>query len=59
MIVPLKAAIDDFIAQHRDTIDTTRIYIGGFSMGGKMTLKMTIAYPSFFCGCVSDLPCFF
>lgn len=47
MIVPLKAAIDDFIAQHRDTIDTTRIYIGGFSMGGKMTLKMTIAYPSF------------
>ena len=39
MIVPLKAAIDDFIAQHRDTIDTTRIYIGGFSMGGKMTLK--------------------
>lgn len=59
MIVPLKAAIDDFIAQHRDTIDTTRIYIGGFSMGGKMTLKMTIAYPSFFAAAFPICPAFF
>ncbi len=48
LIEPLRAAIDDFIAQHKDNIDLTRIYIGGFSMGGKMTLKMAVAYPEMF-----------
>ena len=47
-IYPLRAAIDDFINQHADNIDTTRIYIGGYSMGGKMTLKMAVAYPEMF-----------
>ncbi len=47
-IVPLKAAIDDFIAKNKDNIDLTRIYVGGYSMGGKMTLKMAIAYPEMF-----------
>ncbi len=47
-IVPLKAAIDDFIAKNKDNIDLTRIYIGGYSMGGKMTLTMAIAYPEMF-----------
>ena len=46
MIVPLRAAIDDFIS--KNNVDTTRIYIGGYSMGGKMTLKMAIAYPEMF-----------
>ena len=47
-VVSVKAAIDDFIAAHKDTVDETRIYVGGFSMGGKMTLKMASSYPSFF-----------
>ncbi|MBR1811524.1 MAG: hypothetical protein IJ766_07770 [Clostridia bacterium] len=48
LIEPLRATIDSFIAAHKDNIDVTRIYIGGFSMGGKMTLKMAIAYPEMF-----------
>ena len=48
MIEPLRAAIDEFIADNRDNIDVTRIYIGGYSMGGKMTLKMAVAYPEMF-----------
>ncbi|MBQ9552669.1 MAG: hypothetical protein IJU96_07880 [Clostridia bacterium] len=43
-----KAMIDAFIAEHESEIDLTRIYVGGFSMGGKMTLKMASSYPSFF-----------
>ncbi len=45
---PLKAAIDDFIAKNIDNIDLSRIYVGGYSMGGKMTLQMAIAYPEMF-----------
>lgn len=48
MIEPLRAAIDDFIAKNRNNVDLSRIYIGGYSMGGKMTLKMAIAYPEMF-----------
>ncbi len=48
MIEPLKAAIDDFIARNKDNIDLSRIYVGGYSMGGKMTLKMIIAFPDMF-----------
>lgn len=48
MIEPLRAAIDDFIVKNKDNIDLSRIYIGGYSMGGKMTLKMAIAYPEMF-----------
>lgn len=44
----MKATIDDFIARHKDTIDISRIYVGGFSMGGKMTLKMASSYPGYF-----------
>lgn len=48
MVEPLRAAIDKFIKENKDNVDTTRIYIGGYSMGGKMTLKMAIAYPEMF-----------
>ena len=48
MIAPLRAAIDEFIAKNKDNVDLTRIYVGGYSMGGKMTLKMAIAYPEMF-----------
>ena len=47
-VVSVKAAIDDFIEKHADSIDLTRIYVGGFSMGGKMTFKMASSYPDFF-----------
>lgn len=48
LIYPLRAAIDDFISNNRDNVDLERIYVGGYSMGGKMTLKMAVAYPEFF-----------
>lgn len=47
-IVVARAAIDDFIAKNRKNIDVSRIYVGGYSMGGKMTLKMLAAYPEMF-----------
>lgn len=48
LIRPLKFAIDDFILKNSETIDTSRIYIGGFSLGGMMTFKMCMAYPEMF-----------
>lgn len=48
LVEPLRATIDDFIAKNEKNVDTTRIYIGGFSMGGKMTLKMCVAYTDMF-----------
>lgn len=48
LIYPLRGAIDAFISENRENIDISRIYIGGYSMGGKMTLKMAMAYPEMF-----------
>ena len=48
MLEPLKAAIDEFISENKANVDLSRIYVGGYSMGGKMTLKMAIAYPEMF-----------
>ncbi len=48
LIYPLRATIDDFIAKNKNNIDISRIYIGGYSMGGKMTLQMAVAYPELF-----------
>lgn len=48
LIEPLKAAIDSFIRDNQDNVDLSRIYVGGYSMGGKMTLKMAVAYPEMF-----------
>ena len=55
LIYPLRAAIDDFIANNAN-VDTTRIYIGGYSMGGKMTLKMAVAYPEMFAAAMPICP---
>ena len=44
----LKKTIDAFIKAHIDTVDTNKIYIGGYSMGGKMTLRMASTYPEYF-----------
>ena len=43
----LKALIDEFINLHSN-IDSNRIYIGGCSNGGFMTMRMIIDYPDFF-----------
>lgn len=45
---PLYAAIKDYIAKNSANIDLSRIYIGGYSMGGKMTIKMLTSYPDLF-----------
>lgn len=44
----LKAIIDDFIAQNAEHIDTSRVYIAGYSTGGSMVWNMLTAYPGFF-----------
>jgi predicted esterase len=43
----LKAAIDGYIEKNGD-IDPGRIYLGGCSNGGYMTINMLINYPGFF-----------
>ena len=43
----LKATIDHFISLY-DDIDTSRIYISGYSTGGSMTWHMVKKYPDFF-----------
>lgn len=43
----LKATIDRYIAENGD-IDPNRIYIGGCSNGGYMTMEMAISYGNFF-----------
>ncbi len=44
----VKSSIDAFIKLHQKNIDLNRIYVGGYSLGGKMVIKMASAYPSFF-----------
>lgn len=46
---PLKALIDEFVAEHADRIDPKRIVIGGLSNGGFMTVRMCADYPELFC----------
>lgn len=43
----LLALIDDYVAKHPG-VDTDRIYVGGCSNGGFMTLKLLLARPDFF-----------
>ena len=31
----IKKFVDKFISDHKDNVDTNRIYVGGYSMGGK------------------------
>ena len=44
----LKATIDYFISLYSDKIDTSRIYISGYSTGGSMVWHMVTKYPDFF-----------
>jgi len=43
----LKSCIDDYVANHPD-VDRNRIYVGGCSNGGFMTMHMLIRHPKFF-----------
>lgn len=43
----VKKLIDDYIKENPD-IDVNRIYVGGCSAGGYMTLNMLLQYPDFF-----------
>lgn len=43
----VKSLIDEFIDLH-DDIDKSRIYLGGCSNGGFLTMRMIIDYPGFF-----------
>ena len=45
----LKACIDEFI-ENNPAVDTGRIFIGGDSNGGFMTVRMILDYPDFFAG---------
>lgn len=45
----LKGAIDQFVSENKENIDTSRIYIGGYSTGGVMVWEMLNAYPDYFC----------
>lgn len=47
-VKPLKACIDWFVSEHARDIDTDRIYIGGLSNGGFMTMRMIFDYPDMF-----------
>ncbi len=44
----LKALIDEFIARFPAVIDPDRVYVGGDSNGGFMTMRMLMSYPDFF-----------
>lgn len=57
-IPAVKAAIDEFIAANADKIDLTRIYVGGFSMGGSMTVRMAESYPDFFAAAFPMCPAY-
>ena len=45
----LKALIDEFVENH-PSIDRSRIYLGGCSNGGFMTMRLIIDYPGYFAG---------
>ena len=44
---PVKQLLVDFLEAHPE-IDTDRIYVGGCSAGGYMTMNMILQYPEFF-----------
>jgi len=54
----LYAAVTDFVSKNLDHIDTERIYVGGFSMGGYFTWKMLLAYPDYFAAALPTCPAY-
>lgn len=58
-VQPLKACIDQFIADHADEVDLHRIWISGISNGGFMTIRMLLDYPGFFAAAAPGCTPFF
>ena len=46
-ISDIKKLVDGFIADHKNNLDTNRIYVGGYSLGGKAAMKLAAAYPNY------------
>ncbi len=47
----IRKFVDNFISTYKDNIDVNRIYVGGYSMGGKAAISFAAAYPSFVAAC--------
>ena len=43
----IKAFVDRFIAKNKANVDTNRIYVGGYSMGGKAAMSFAASYPNY------------
>lgn len=48
LVEPLKAAIDDFVKSNENNIDTSRIYIMGWSLGATDAVRIAAKYPDYF-----------
>lgn len=51
-VKPVKECIDNFIRQRDSLVDRSRIYVGGLSNGGFMTMRMLFDYPDFFAAAI-------
>lgn len=49
---PVKECIDNFIRQRPGKVDMGRIYVGGLSNGGFLTMRLLFDYPDFFAGAI-------
>lgn len=43
----IKKFIDKFISENKANVDTNRIYVGGYSMGGKAAMSFAASYPNY------------
>ena len=43
----IRKFVDNFIAMHKNNVDVNRIYVGGYSMGGKAAMSFAAAYPNY------------
>ena len=52
----VRSCIDSFVDTHSGSIDKSRIYISGFSLGASMCIKVAAAYPELFAACLPISP---
>ena len=58
-VEPLKECIDNFIEENKERVDMNRIYVGGMSNGGFMTMRMILDYPDFFACAIPNCEVFY